>query len=61
MGHRGKHIIDPETGLCVLCDTDAIKEIREGKTPEQRLYYTKNGNERSRPSRNDEDSYVGVH
>lgn len=33
MGHYGKHIIDPETGLCEICDKNAIQEFRQSKRP----------------------------
>ncbi|CAF3638053.1 unnamed protein product [Rotaria socialis] len=41
MGHYGKHIIDPETGLCEICDKDAIYDIRHGKAPPKQVYYSK--------------------
>jgi len=31
MGHYGKHVIDPETGLCEICDRNAIREVRQGR------------------------------
>lgn len=40
MGHYGKHIIDPETGLCEICDKDAIREIHQGKQPKKQAYYS---------------------
>jgi hypothetical protein len=39
MGHPIKHPIDPETGLCDICDGDAIREIRLGKRPAKRVVY----------------------
>ena len=40
MGHPGKHLIDPETGLCEICDKDAIYEVRQGKRPGKHLFYS---------------------
>ena len=40
MGHYGKHIIDPETGLCEICDKDAIRQVRQGKRPRRQVYYS---------------------
>jgi hypothetical protein len=40
MGHPGKHLIDPETGLCEICDKDAIYEVRHGKRPGKQVYYS---------------------
>lgn len=39
MGHPGKHIIDPETGLCEICDHGAIQEIHQGRRPVKKVYY----------------------
>ena len=33
MVHAGKHIIDPATGLCEICDDEAIRDLRRGKQP----------------------------
>lgn len=38
MVHSGKHPIDPETGLCDICDRDAIEDIRRGRAPVRRAY-----------------------
>ncbi|UJR33588.1 hypothetical protein I4U23_021025 [Adineta vaga] len=35
MGHYGKHPIDPETGLCEICDQNAIQDFRQGKRLDQ--------------------------
>jgi hypothetical protein len=40
MGHYGKHIIDPETGLCEICDKGVLHEIRQGKRPGKQVYYS---------------------
>jgi hypothetical protein len=32
MGPPEQHPIDPDTGLCEICDADAIREIRQSKT-----------------------------
>ena len=39
MGHPIKHPIDPETGLCDICDGDAIREIKLGRRPARRIIY----------------------
>lgn len=39
MGHPGKHPIDPDTGLCDVCDSYAIQNIRQGRKPEKRMFY----------------------
>jgi hypothetical protein len=58
MGHTGKHIIDPETGLCVICDQDAIQEVTQGRRPGKQYYYA-NGNDGSTyRSYNDEAPYA---
>lgn len=51
MGHPGKHIIDPETGLCVICDKEAIQEVTQGRRPEKQYIY---------PNQNDEAPYQKV-
>jgi hypothetical protein len=40
MGHPGKHPIDPATGLCEICDRDAINEVRHGKRPGKQFFYS---------------------
>lgn len=40
MGHDGKHIIDPETGLCQICDKGAIQEVHRGKRPGKQVLYS---------------------
>ncbi|CAF1186351.1 unnamed protein product [Rotaria magnacalcarata] len=57
MGHYGKHIIDPETGLCEICDKDAISDIRHGKAPPKQVYYSKHDDELTHRSNNDEPPY----
>ncbi|CAF0886019.1 unnamed protein product [Adineta steineri] len=42
MGHYGKHIIDPETGLCEICDKNAIQEVRQGKGLDQQPAHRNN-------------------
>lgn len=39
MGHPTKHPIDPDTGLCDICDRDAIRDIRLGRRPARRVVY----------------------
>ena len=39
MGHPAKHPIDPDTGLCDICDREAIREIRLGRQPTRRVVY----------------------
>ncbi|CAF0737584.1 unnamed protein product [Rotaria sp. Silwood1] len=58
MGHYGKHIIDPETGLCEICDKDAIREIREGKQPGKQVYYSNHDDGFSYRSNNNETPYI---
>lgn len=54
MVHYGKHIIDPGTGLCEICDRGAIHDFRQGKRPgRQFLYSNQDGKFTYRP--NDED------
>jgi hypothetical protein len=45
MVHYGKHIIDPATGLCEICDRGAIHDFRKGKRPgkKQFLYSNQDG------------------
>ncbi|CAF0750689.1 unnamed protein product [Adineta ricciae] len=45
MGHYGKHIIDPQTGLCEICDKNAIQDFRQGKRldPQDPYEYSANG------------------
>ncbi|CAF3422025.1 unnamed protein product [Rotaria socialis] len=40
MVHYGKHIIDPQTGLCEICDRGAIHEIRHGKRHGKQFLYS---------------------
>ncbi|CAF0781745.1 unnamed protein product [Rotaria sordida] len=58
MGHSGKHIIDSETGLCKICDKDAILEIREGQQPRKQVYYSNHDDGFTRRSNNDETPYI---
>ena len=54
MVHYGKHIIDPQTGLCEICDRGAIHDLRRGKRPvKQFLYSNQDGKFTYRP--NDEE------
>lgn len=54
MVHFGKHIIDPKTGLCEICDRGAIYEIKKGKRQgKQFLYSNQDGKFTYRP--NDEE------
>lgn len=39
MVHPAKHPIDPDTGLCDICDRDAIQEIKLGRRPGRRVVY----------------------
>lgn len=54
MVHYGKHIIDPQTGLCEICDRGEIHEIRTGKHGKQFLYSNQDGKFTYRPSDEDE-------
>jgi hypothetical protein len=56
MGHYGKHIIDPETGLCEICDPGAIQEVRHGKTPGKQVFYSNHHDDRSTYRSNDGDN-----
>ncbi|CAF2327979.1 unnamed protein product [Rotaria sp. Silwood2] len=58
MGHYGKHIIDPETGLCEICDKDAIHEIRTGQQPGKQVYYSNHNDGFTYRSNNDESPYI---
>jgi hypothetical protein len=50
MVHYGKHIIDPKTGLCEICDRGAIHDLRHGKrTGKQFLYSNQDGRFTYRP------------
>jgi hypothetical protein len=40
MVHYGRHIIDPATGLCEICDRGAIHEFRQGKRPAKQFLYS---------------------
>lgn len=40
MGHQGKHLIDPETGLCEICDQGAIEQVQQGKPPTKKIIYS---------------------
>lgn len=40
MGHEGKHLIDPETGLCEICDRSAIEQVQQGQLPGKKIIYT---------------------
>ena len=54
MGHPGKHTIDPETGLCEICDQGAIQEIHQGKRPAKHVFYDDyDGRNTYRPYPND--------
>ena len=39
MGHPAKHPIDPDTGLCDICDRDAIRDLKLGRRPARRILY----------------------
>lgn len=52
MGHPGKHIIDPDTGLCEICDKDAIRDIRQGRMPPKQVYYSKHDGGQTHRSNN---------
>ena len=60
MGHPIKHPIDPETGLCDICDGDAIREIRLGKRPTKRIVYVSQEERLTDPSI-DEEEVIYVH
>lgn len=54
MVHYGKHIIDPQTGLCEICDRGAIHELKHGKRPgKQFLYSNHDGKFTYRPNNNE--------
>jgi hypothetical protein len=56
MVHYGRHIIDPKTGLCEICDRGAIHEFRTGKRPGKKfLYSNHDGKFTYRPYNEDED------
>ena len=58
MVHYGKHIIEPETGLCEICDRGAIHDYKKGKRPgRQFLYSNQDGRFTYRPSDDDEIRY----
>jgi hypothetical protein len=54
MGHPGKHIVDPETGLCEICDEAAIQEVYNGKRPGKQIFYANNDRRYIHRSRSDE-------
>ena len=55
MVHYGKHIIDPQTGLCEICDRGAIHDLRRGKrTGKQFLYSNQDGRFTYRPNDDDD-------
>jgi hypothetical protein len=57
MVHYGRHIIDPATGLCEICDRGAIHDFRTGRRPgKQFLYSNQDGKFTYRPV-NDEIRY----
>jgi hypothetical protein len=60
MGHPGKHIIDPETGLCELCDEGAIREVQQGKRPGKQILYENGDEQLTYRSNNDEIPYTKV-
>jgi len=60
MGHHGKHIIDPETGLCEICDNGAIREVHHGKRPGKQVFYSNNDHRLTYRSNNDEIPYTKV-
>ena len=54
MVHYGKHIIDPQTGYCEICDRGVINDLRKGKRAgKQFLYSNQDGKFTYRP--NDEE------
>lgn len=58
MVHYGKHIIEPETGLCEICDRGAIHDFKKGKRPgRQFLYSNQDGRFTYRPSDENEVRY----
>lgn len=58
MVHYGKHIIDPQTGLCEICDRGAIHDLRRGKrTGKQFLYSNQDGRFTYRPNDDDGQNY----
>ncbi|CAF3030031.1 unnamed protein product [Rotaria sp. Silwood2] len=50
MVHYGKHIIDPQTGLCEICDRGAIHQFRQSKQGKQFLYSNQDGKFTYRPN-----------
>jgi hypothetical protein len=60
MGHHGKHIIDPETGLCEICDNGAIREVHYGKRPGKQVFYSNNDDGLTYRSNHDEIPYTKV-
>jgi len=40
MVYYGKHIIDPKTGLCEICDRSAIYDFRQGKRSGKQFFYS---------------------
>ena len=54
MVHYGRHIIDPETGLCEICQRGAIQNLRQGKRP-ARNFLNKNPNGKSKHRSNNGD------
>lgn len=58
MVHYGKHIIEPETGLCEICDRGTIHDYKKGKRPgRQFLYSNQDGKFTYRPNDEDEVRY----
>ncbi|CAF1100468.1 unnamed protein product [Rotaria sp. Silwood1] len=55
MVHIGRHIIDPQTGLCEICDRGAIHQFRQSKHGKQFLYSNQDGKFTYRP--NDDEIY----
>lgn len=60
MGHAGKHIIDPETGLCEICDKGAIQEVHQGKRPGKHVFYSHSDDRLTNRSNSDEIPYAKV-
>ena len=40
MVHYGKHIIDPDTGLCEVCDRGTLHDYHQAKRPGKRFLYS---------------------
>ena len=52
MVHYGRHIIDPETGLCEICQRGAIQSLRHGKRPGRNFLNTKQNGKSTHRSNN---------